>query len=48
MNGDEIVWLVILLTIIIGDGLALYLYKKENPFMGFCNRYGSFSSGNSL
>lgn len=35
MNGDEIVWLVILLTIIIGDGLALYLYKKRKSLYGF-------------
>ena len=29
--GDGIVWMVIFLTIVIGDGLALYLYKKKFP-----------------
>ncbi|GGA49029.1 hypothetical protein [Psychrobacillus lasiicapitis] len=27
--GDGIVWMIIFLTIVIGDGLALYLYKKK-------------------
>ncbi|WP_339176322.1 hypothetical protein MKY51_07735 [Solibacillus sp. FSL R5-0691] len=30
MGGDAIVWLVILLSILICDGLAVYLYRKRN------------------
>lgn len=29
MNGDAIVWMVILVSIVICDGLALYLYQKR-------------------
>ena len=27
--GDGIVWMIIFLSIVIGDGLALYLYRKK-------------------
>ena len=29
MNGDAIVWMIIILSIVICDGLAVYLYKKR-------------------
>lgn len=29
MSGDSIVWLIIILSILICDGIALYLYRKK-------------------
>ncbi len=29
MNGDSIVWIVLLLSLVICDGLAVYLYQKR-------------------
>ncbi|MER2006395.1 MAG: hypothetical protein ABS939_02990 [Psychrobacillus sp.] len=35
MNGDSIVWLIIVLSIVICDGLAVFLYfKKRFPIWG--------------
>lgn len=36
MAGDSIVWLVIILSILICDGIAVYLYRKKRfPELGF-------------
>ncbi len=29
MNGDAIVWMILILSIVICDGLAIYLYRKR-------------------
>lgn len=35
MDGDSIVWLIIILSIVICDGIAVYLYhKKRIPLWG--------------
>lgn len=34
MGGDSIMWLVIIVTILICDGLAVYVYRKRNSLYG--------------
>lgn len=35
MSGDSIVWLIIILSILICDGIAVYLYRKKDSLYGF-------------